>query len=256
MKKKVLVVSIISIIVVISFIAVTNIALNDLKKLDEVVNPFMDDLRDAGYIGIGKSFTIDITKNQVRDYTFLKSNQYMELWADSEKEKLEKYMKYNNFLLRAGSYVANQAMSFEKSLAIFQFDIKENTELKNTLDILVKGKIEKSENTTIDFYEITKFKWDKLYIVTPYVNPKKYSKKHGIEGIYSVITNIELNDDINCLVFVLNNKIVSYVNYPRNKGDFCNIEKTKTEGFTPKEAKFQYVIENGWINVTQIKDVI
>lgn len=35
------------------------------------------------------------------------------------------------------------------------------------------------------------------------------------------------NDGVSTLAFIKNNKIVSYINHPRNKGDFLGISKSK-----------------------------
>lgn len=106
--------------------------------------------------------------------------------------------------------------------------IKEDVILKNTI---IKT-VEKSDQ--IDFSKITNFEWDKMYIFTPYSNPKDILSKDGINTHNSKF-NIEFLDSINMIGFVESNKLVKFIELPRNYGgsDLSTYVK-----FNKNETKF------------------
>lgn len=78
--------------------------------------------------GIGKNIYITIHQNEIVDYkTLLKSQEKkynFDLWSQKEREKLVEFMKSNNYIIEPGSYVINQASSFENAKNIFRFSEK------------------------------------------------------------------------------------------------------------------------------------
>ena len=133
--------------------------------------------------------------------------------------------------------------------------ITEDNSLKNKIETLAEAKSGNDNTVIIDFKEITNFNWDKLYILTPYTYPEDYAKEQNIQGMNLINTDIQTNDSENLLVFVLKQKIVSYIHYPRRKGDFYNHEKQKLEGYTPKEAVFEVKEnEDNWLDMINIEN--
>ena len=125
----------------------------------------------------------------------------------------------------------------------FVFTAPVNPDENNSLKIKITEitiKSHKDKDIKLEFQNITDFKWDKLYIITPYISPKDFCKENGIKGVASIETSIEINDTINLLIFVLDNKIVSYVNFPRNQADFSTIGKANKQGFSQKDAVFGF----------------
>lgn len=98
--------------------------------------------------------------------------------------------------------------------------IKEDVALKNSIIKIVE------ESKEINFAKITNFEWDEMYIFTPYSNPKEILKKEGIKTS-NIKFNIVYLDTINMIGFVKSNKLVAYVELPRNYGgeDLTNINK-------------------------------
>lgn len=129
----------------------------------------------------------------------------------------------------------------------------QDNNLKSKLETLAESKKSNYEKVTIDFKEIATFDWDKLHVITPYVSPKEYAKRQNIKGMNLIDTDIDINDSINLLIFVLDKKIVSYINYPRNKGDFCDVGKYTRDGFTPDEAIFEVKEEDDWLKMINVK---
>ncbi|MFA9421929.1 MAG: hypothetical protein ACERLG_00005 [Sedimentibacter sp.] len=128
----------------------------------------------------------------------------------------------------------------------------ENNNLKSKLETIAESKKENDEKIIIEFKEIVTFDWDRLYILTPYASPEEYAKEQNIEGINLINTDIDINDGNNLLIFVLDKKIVSYVNYPRSKGDFYNSIKYEQDGLTPDEAIFEVTEEKDWLKIINI----
>lgn len=106
--------------------------------------------------------------------------------------------------------------------------IKEDVALKNSI---IKTVIKSNE---IDFAKITNFEWDKMYLFTPYSIPKDILNKDGINTSNSKF-NIEVLDSINMIGFVKSDKLVAFVELPRNYGgeDLSNYIM-----FSKEETKF------------------
>jgi hypothetical protein len=85
---------------------------------------------------------------------------------------------------------------------------------------------------------ITNFSWDKFFVFTPYTPVDKIENDLGFRDKRLEKTDISLRDDFNLLVFVKDNKVVHYVEFYRQIGNFERIASQKG-GLTPKEAVFK-----------------
>lgn len=99
--------------------------------------------------------------------------------------------------------------------------IKENTKLKKQIIKIVQN------SKQIDFSEVTNFKWDTLYLFTPYTDTNKILKKDGVKK-YNNELDMEYNDGINIIAFVDSKKIVTYIKVNRIDLDFESINNNKT----------------------------
>lgn len=106
--------------------------------------------------------------------------------------------------------------------------IKEDVALKN----VIIETVEKSNE--INFAKITNFEWDKMYIFTPYSIPKDILNNDGISPRNSKF-NIEVLDSINMIGFVKSDKLVAFVELPRNYG---GVDLTNYIKFSKEETKF------------------
>lgn len=77
-------------------------------------NIFGEDL-----VGLGKSLYLDFKNGDINDYTVIDE---IELWDETERNKLVNYMKDNNLRIVPGKYVINQGTSFEGALKKFKFE--------------------------------------------------------------------------------------------------------------------------------------
>jgi hypothetical protein len=83
----------------------------------------------------------------------------------------------------------------------------------------------KNNPSQIDFNKVTNFKWDKLYIFTPYTPDEEITKQLGFKWKYSNKTSIDYLDSINLLIFANGDRVVQYLELSRQYGDFDFIEK-------------------------------
>ena len=118
--------------------------------------------------------------------------------------------------------------------------LEENKSLISKIESVVKT------SSSIDFKTITDFQWDKLYIITPYGQPENTLKENNIKWI-NIDKSIEVSDGINLIIFTYKGDIVSYVNYPRNLGDFYPL---KFKEFDKNKATFNINKTNNEIKLT------
>ncbi|AOZ90776.1 hypothetical protein [Paenibacillus crassostreae] len=82
------------------------------------------------------------------------------------------------------------------------------------------------DNGEFSFDSITNFEWDTLYLLTPY---SSIDQIKDIRGIKNIDTNISESDSINLLVFSKENKVVTYLDFPRIYGDFAYVTQKQYE---------------------------
>lgn len=109
---------------------------------------------------------------------------------------------------------------------------------------------EDEEKIIINFQSLTDFKWDKLYIFFPYTPTDEIINTLGFNWSKVEKTSIWCDEGINLLVFVSNERVVKYIEYPRNYGDFLSLNK---KVFTPQEAIFELRKQGDWLIFVQIK---
>lgn len=123
--------------------------------------------------------------------------------------------------------------------------ISEDIQLCNSIQSSVEQSLQQAEYGIVDLNELTTFEWDTLYIIKPYANVKEFCKEHNIG--YKLIQYG--HDENSCLlVFVSDKKIVAYVDYRREYGDFA--QPDIKEKYTSKDVSFKFSQgENDWIYV-------
>ena len=101
-------------------------------------------------------------------------------------------------------------------------------------------------NTEINFDTvITSFLWEKLFIISPFSIPSQLFKTYEIVP-QNINTNIEIFDGIALLVFVYNNYVVGFVDYPYRKGNFIN-------RIIPNESHYKAFYRHSTLFTTEIK---
>ncbi|MDD4387516.1 MAG: hypothetical protein PHD15_07200 [Clostridia bacterium] len=89
----------------------------------------------------------------------------------------------------------------------------------------------------IDFKEIVDFNWDTMYVFNPYSNAKDILKKDGV-STYKSKFNIEYSDSVIMIAFVSENKLVTYIELPRN---YVQINSEHFLNFNVNEAEFDVI---------------
>ncbi|MGI8892925.1 MAG: hypothetical protein ACR2GN_05635 [Bacteroidia bacterium] len=101
---------------------------------------------------------------------------------------------------------------------MFNYHIKNNKELIFRMDT------------------ITDFKWDYFIVLPPYTNVQELSNKINVDLNELNETDIKHSDRINLLVFIKNNKLYKYTEYPRNP-DFSRLNSE--DFYPPEDAVFK-----------------
>lgn len=79
--------------------------------------------------------------------------------------------------------------------------------------------------------------WEKVCILGPYSYNDTAKQTLGFEWNAEAKTSIQTNEGISLLLFVQDKQVVSYVEHPRNHGDFSNLT---TQCFPREKAQFIY----------------
>jgi hypothetical protein len=67
--------------------------------------------------------------------------------------------------------------------------------------------------------DLTDFKWDRVYIFTPYTPHKVIDDDLGLVWKPARSIQMDWRDDVNLIVFTENGKVVFYIEHPRGLGD-------------------------------------
>lgn len=87
--------------------------------------------------------------------------------------------------------------------------LKMNTALQHQIETTIETA------STIDFSKVTDFKWDTLYVFTPYASPNEILHANNILT-FNPSFSIEYSDTIVMLGFVRGHSLVAYVELPLN----------------------------------------
>jgi len=87
----------------------------------------------------------------------------------------------------------------------------------------------------IDIAKLTPFDWEQLYIFKPYTPISIIDSKLGYIWSGAEKTFINQEEEFDLLIFTENDKVINYIKWPINKGDFMRIEKLK---YSYDSAKF------------------
>jgi len=96
--------------------------------------------------------------------------------------------------------------------------------------------LDSSNYTSIDFRKLPNKNWDKMIVLTPYMNPQILKDSFMIKNTREIKrTQIEHRDDISLILFIQDNSIIDYFTCPRTL-DFSMINQLTGHKF--KDSKF------------------
>jgi hypothetical protein len=98
------------------------------------------------------------------------------------------------------------------------------------------AEVHRGPGTVVDFAQVAKFPWDRVFIFQPYTSQADIDACLGFHWDGARWSNIEWSDGINLVVFVRNKSVVCWFDHSRGDGDW--VIPANPKGYTPQEAKF------------------
>ncbi|MEG2892980.1 MAG: hypothetical protein RR840_06400 [Clostridium sp.] len=137
------------------------------------------------------------------------------------------------------------------TLIIFIYNAPPKEEATFPEDLKTKELIQKTieKNTIINFTSTLNFKFDNMIIIKPYTDLDNYLKTTDIIP-KKLNTNIHTADDIHLILFIKDQEIISYINYPRNSGDFPMVNNTI---YPYNQTDFTITKKKNWIFLDPVK---
>jgi len=118
---------------------------------------------------------------------------------------------------------------------VYKSEERERQELElNLAQTIQKNQVGDVEK--VDISSLTSFSWDRMYVFAPYTLPVRIDTVLGKNWLGSRFTSIKSSDRITLLVFTKNARVVQYLEYPRNEGDFSST--ANETGYSINEAQF------------------
>ena len=100
-----------------------------------------------------------------------------------------------------------------------------NRQEENEISKNIYSQLKQSEWKVIDFSKTVPFEYEKVCILGPYTRNESAEQTLGFFWDVEKETDISGNDGINLIVFIKKNKIISYVEHSRGKGDFWKLSR-------------------------------
>jgi hypothetical protein len=100
-----------------------------------------------------------------------------------------------------------------------------NKQEKNEISKSIYSQLKQSEWKVIDFSKTVPFQYEKVCILGPYTTNESAEQALGFYWDVQKETEISTNDGINLIVFIKENKVISYVEHSRAKGDFWKLSR-------------------------------
>ena len=100
-----------------------------------------------------------------------------------------------------------------------------NKQEENGISKNIYAQLIQSDWKTIDFSKAVPFHYEKVCILGPYTVNKSAEQALGFYWDVEKETEISGNDGINLIAFIKENKVISYVEHSRGKGDFWKLSR-------------------------------
>jgi hypothetical protein len=100
-----------------------------------------------------------------------------------------------------------------------------NKQEENEISKSIYSQLKQSEWKIIDFSKTVPFQYEKVCILGPYTTKESAEQALGFYWDVQKETEISTNDGINLIAFIKENKVISYVEHSRAKGDFWKLSR-------------------------------
>ena len=104
------------------------------------------------------------------------------------------------------------------------------------LENQIADEVSRGDGTVLRVAELTPFAWTRLHVFEPYTPPGVIRQELGFAWGAAKSTGLESDEGHALLVFVRDKRVVSFVMYPRNQGDFAGLHLV--DGYKPENAVF------------------
>lgn len=135
-------------------------------------------------------------------------------------------------------------------IIVLCFNILSCRQDSSLLSRLRKAVKQSTSPNTFNMADITDFQWDELYIFGPYTPGSEIENTLGFSWPPAFTCGIDKYDGHCLLVFVGNNEVTRYYMYPRNYGDFSQVDSDKI--YTLDSAIFSVRVDNGWALIQNV----
>lgn len=92
----------------------------------------------------------------------------------------------------------------------------------NSTSSAIAKQFTESKGSSVSLTAAVPGAWEKVCVLGPYSNNDTAKQTLGFEWNAEAKTSIQTNEGISLLLFVQDKQVVSYVEHPRNHGDFSN----------------------------------
>lgn len=104
------------------------------------------------------------------------------------------------------------------------------------LENQIADEVSRGDGTVLRVAELTPFAWTRLHVFEPYTPPGVIRQELGFAWPAARSTGLESDEGHTLLVFVQDERVVSFVMYPRDQGDFAGLHLV--DGYKPENAVF------------------
>ena len=108
---------------------------------------------------------------------------------------------------------------------LISFTSCSNNKIANEISENIYAQLKQSEWKVIDFSKTVSFQYERVCILGPYTTNESAEQALGFFWDVQKETEISGNDGINLIVFIEKNKVISYVEHSRGKGDFWKLSR-------------------------------
>jgi hypothetical protein len=105
----------------------------------------------------------------------------------------------------------------------------------DALSLSIGKQFDESKGTSVNLGTAVPGGWERVCVLGPYSTNETARKALGFDWGAETKTSIATNEGISLLLFVQENKVTSYVEHPRNRGDFSNLT---AQCFPREKAQF------------------
>ena len=138
-------------------------------------------------------------------------------------------------LMRIGLYIVMPHMRSRLFLAYCLWLAAAGCTADDASSSAIARQFAESKGVSVNLATAVSGTWEKVCVLGPYSNNETSKSTLGFEWNVETKTTIQTNEGISLLVFVRANKVVAYIEHPRNHGDFSNVT---TQCFLKEKTQF------------------